>query len=159
MHMVSIGIADDKRKVVAEKLNILLADEYVLFTKLFKYHWNVRGMSFGSLHALFQEQYEELFLTIDAVAERIRALGHMADGTLREFSQKTTLEEKPGENPEASSMIAQLVADYEAIIRNVRADVDETAQIGDMGTSDFLNDLLEKHEKAAWILRAHIANV
>lgn len=153
----AIGIDFEARTTVAGYLNSLLADEHVLFTKLFKYHWNVRGMSFGPLHSLFQEQYEILFKFIDGIAERIRALGLLPDGALETFIKKSSLTEQPGFNPSAREMVLDLLNDHEAIIRILRDLVDKTAEKGDMGTSNFVNDLLEKHEKMAWMLRAHVA--
>jgi starvation-inducible DNA-binding protein len=152
-----LGLSEANVQGVAAILSRLLADEHVLYMRLRNYHWNVIGMAFGPLHALFQAQYEALALDIDDIAERIRMLGPTVPGTLTEMLQLTTLAERPGDLPEDRAMVAQLVADHEAIIRNLRRDLracDE--QYDDMGTSDFLTTLIEKHEKMAWLLRAHI---
>lgn len=152
-----IGLSATNIQGITTILTRLLADEQVLYTRLRNYHWNVVGMSFGPLHALFQDQYEAIALEIDEIAERIRMLGAPVPATMTEWLQLTTLAERPGELPNDRGMIAQLVADHEAIIRNLRRDVraaDE--QYDDMGTSDYLTGLMEKHEKQAWLLRAHI---
>jgi starvation-inducible DNA-binding protein len=152
-----IGLSETSVQGVTAILSRLLADEHVLYTRLRNYHWNLVGMEFGPLHALFQQQYEALADEIDDIAERIRMLGPAAPGTMTEFLQLATLAEKPGDLPDAHGMIGQLVADHEAIIRHLRQDLracDE--QYDDMGTSDFLTTLMEKHEKMAWLLRAHI---
>lgn len=152
-----IGLSATNVQGVAAILSRLLADEHVLYTRLRNYHWNLVGMAFGPLHGLFQQQYEALADEIDDIAERIRMLGPAAPGTLTEFLHLATLTERPGELPDASGMIRQLVADHEAIIRHLRRDLracDE--QYDDMGTSDMLTGLMEKHEKMAWLLRAHI---
>lgn len=154
--MANIGISDEHKKTIAAHLDNILSDEYVLFTKLFKYHWNVTGPLFGQLHALFEAQYTVLFKIIDDTAERSRALGHTALGTLHEFHQNTRLKEQPGENPAAEKMIADLVNDHEAIIKHLRSDIDIIEKIGDQGTMDFLTGLMKQHEKMAWLLRAHI---
>jgi starvation-inducible DNA-binding protein len=152
-----IGISEANTQGVAALLSRLLADEHVLYMRLRNYHWNLVGMAFGPLHALFQEQYEALATEIDDVAERIRMLGPVAPGTLTEMLQLATLAERPGELPDDRGMLAQLVADHEAIIRNLRRDVRATdEQYDDIGTSDFLTGLMERHEKQAWLLRAHI---
>ena len=78
----NIGIADKDRQAVAEILNTLLSDEYVLYTKTRNFHWNVTGLQFNDLHKFFEAQYEELDDTVDEVAERARALGAWAFGTL-----------------------------------------------------------------------------
>ncbi len=154
--MIDIGITEKNRQIVAERLNTLLANEYVLYTKTLKYHWNVKGKFFGPLHALFQEQYEKLFEFIDAVAERSLSIGFNATGTLNEFIKHTILTEQPGENPDESNMIENLLADHEAIIKQLRDDIDLTIEMNDAGSNNFLADLIEKHEKMAWMLRAHL---
>jgi starvation-inducible DNA-binding protein len=152
-----LGISAQNTQGVVALLSRLLADEHVLYVRLRNYHWNLVGMSFGPLHALFQQQYEGLATDIDDIAERIRMLGADAPGTMAEFIQLATLAERPGELPGDRTMIAQLVSDHEAIIRHLRRDLracDE--QYDDMGTSDYLTTLMEQHEKMAWLLRAHI---
>ena len=152
-----IGIADDMRRGVVELLSTLLADEYVLYTKTRNYHWNVVGMQFNDLHKLFEAQYEALDEIIDEVAERARSLGGRALGTLAEFTERTRLKEEPKKTPEAKQMLANLLADHETLVRELRADL-QTAmdKFGDAGTSDFLTGLMEKHEKTAWMLRSFL---
>jgi starvation-inducible DNA-binding protein len=152
-----LGLSAANTQGVAAILSRLLANEQVLYARLHNYHWNLVGMAFGPLHALFQQQYEALAIVIDDVAERVRMLGPNVPGTLTEFLQLATLVERPGDLPDAPGMVAQLVADHEAIIRHLRRDLracDE--QYDDMGTSDYLTGLMEQHEKDAWLLRAHI---
>ncbi|HEU4340215.1 MAG TPA: DNA starvation/stationary phase protection protein, partial [Candidatus Binatia bacterium] len=92
------------------------------------------------------------------VAERARALDQWAFGTLTEFSQHTRLTEHPGQYPKAREMIANLLADHETIIRQLRTDLETCAdKYHDIGTNDFLTGLMEKHEKMAWMLRAFLA--
>ena len=153
-----LGIADDMRKGVVELLSTVLADEYILYTKTRNYHWNVEGPQFNDLHKFFEAQYEALDEFIDDVAERARSLGGRALGTLAEFSQRTRLKEEPKKTPDAKQMLANLLADHESVIRELRADL-QTAldKYGDAGTSDFLTGLMEKHEKMAWMLRSYLA--
>lgn len=157
MASVNIGIPEKNRQQVADHLNIILSNEYVLYTKTLKFHWNVEGKWFGSLHELFKEQYEALLTIVDDVAERVRALGHESFGTLTEFSKHSTLKEQPGKNPNDTGMIKNLLEDHEAIIKHIRDDIHFTAEQKDDGTSNFLQDLIVKHEKMAWMLRAHLA--
>ena len=86
-----------------------------------------------------------------------RALGSPAAGSLQEFSTLTRLKEINGQKLTAVQMVKQLLADHEAIIKTLRANIDETAKLGDQGTSNFLQDLIVKHEKIAWMLRATAA--
>ena len=151
----NLGLGNQSRAAVVEILNRLLADEYVLYTKTRKFHWNVTGPQFNDLHKFFEAQYEALDEVVDEVAERARSLGGISLGTLAEFLEQTRLSEKPGKNPKALGMLAELLSDHEALIRELRKELkacDE--EHGDMGTSDFLTGLMEKHEKMAWMLRA-----
>lgn len=151
---VNIGLSAEVRQRIGTLLNQLLADEYVLYTKTLKYHWNVKGIVFHDFHAAFKEQYEKLFDIVDAVAERARALGQPSAGSLQEFSTLTRLKEINGQNLTPFQMVKSLLADHETIIKTIRSNIDETAQLGDQGTSNFLQDLITKHEKIAWMLRA-----
>lgn len=153
----SIGLTEDARKGVVEILNNRLSDEYTLLTKTRKYHWNVVGPRFHMLHALFQEQYEIVNEMVDEVAERARQLGGRSLGTMEEFVRHSTIEEDPNEYPDAQTMIGNLLADHEAIIQTLRKNADECDEKHhDMGTNDFLLEAMQKHEKMAWMLRAHL---
>ncbi len=154
---LNIGLTDRQREGVVEILNTLLADEFVLYAKTRNYHWNVTGPQFHELHRFFQEQYEALNDIVDEVAERVRALGGNAIGTLAEFLKRTRLKEHPGKYPSARAMLANLLEDHEAIIRHLRSDLETCAEkYRDMGTNDFLTELLQRHEKMAWMLRASL---
>jgi starvation-inducible DNA-binding protein len=154
----NIDIADNDRQAVVEILNRLLSDEYVLLTKTRNYHWNVTGPQFNDLHTFFESQYDALNEVVDEVAERARQLGGRAFGTLAEFAKAARLTEQPGGAPAARDMLASLLADHETVIRGLRGDIGPVAdRYKDVGTSDFLTGLLEKHEKMAWMLRAFVS--
>ena len=154
---VNIGLSSEIRQKIATILNKLLSDEYVLYTKTLKYHWNVTGMVFHDFHVAFKEQYEKLFDIVDDIAERARALGAPALGSLQEFSLHTRLKEITPEKLMALDMVKQLLADHESIIRQLRNDITETDKLGDQVTSNFLQEIASKHEKIAWMLRATAA--
>jgi starvation-inducible DNA-binding protein len=152
-----IDIPEADRGAVVAILNNLLSDEYVLYTKTRNFHWNVTGPQFNDLHKFFEAQYEELDDFVDDIAERARQLGGRAFGTLAEFAKTSRLTEQPGAVPAAKEMLATLLADHEAVIRTLRSEIDPVVdRYKDVGTSDFLTGLLEKHEKMAWMLRAFI---
>lgn len=153
----NIGLEDKQRFGSAEILNHLLADEYVLYTKTRNYHWNVTGRDFHELHSFFEKQYEVLDEIIDDVAERVRALGFNAFGSLEQFKKMTRLEEGYGEVPPADQMLRNLLQDHEIIIRQMRQDLETTnEEYHDAGTSDFITGLMEQHEKMAWMLRSFL---
>ena len=113
------------------------------------------GLQFNDLHKFFEAQYGELDGIVDEVAERARALGGNALGTLAELTQHARLKEHPGQHPDAKAMLAALLADHEALIRNLRTDAEVTMEKhNDAGTNNFLVGLMEQHEKMAWMLRA-----
>jgi starvation-inducible DNA-binding protein len=152
----NIGLSEEQCGAVVKILNTLLSDEYVLYTKSRNYHWNVLGPQFNDLHKFFQEQYTELSEIVDDTAERTRSLGGWALGTLQEFAQHARLKEHPGKYPNARDMIANLLADHETLVRQLRADLEAAEKHHDMGTNDFLTGLMEKHEKMAWMLRSFL---
>jgi starvation-inducible DNA-binding protein len=154
---IDIGVKDDARKKVVEILNMRLCDEYVLYTKTRNYHWNVIGLRFSQLHEFFKEQYEALDEMVDDIAERARQLGGKSLGTLDEFVRHSSINEHPGQYPEAQKMIENLLKDQETIIQTLRKNIDECEEkYHDMVTSNFFQDAVEKHEKMAWMLRAHL---
>lgn len=155
--MTNIGIDDKNRDQVGKILNRVLADEFVLYTKTRGYHWNVVGPQFNGLHKFFEEQYEELADVIDEVAERGRSIGLYALGSLQEMLDEKSLEEDTTKGTDSKHMLRSLLSDHEAIIRKLRVDLEKTGEkYKDMGTSDFLTALMEKHEKMAWMLRSNL---
>ena len=154
---INIGLENDNREKVIEILNQTLADQHVLYIKLRNYHWNVEGIHFGQLHAFFEEQYTALEARIDDTAERIRALGGYAPGSMAAFRELARLRESDNLDGNATKMLENILADHEMIIQVLRHDVDDTAEkYHDTGTSDFLTALMEEHEKMAWMTRAHL---
>ena len=151
-----IGVKDDARKKIVETLNMRLSDEYVLYTKTRKYHWNVIGPRFHQLHEFFKEQYEALDEMVDEIAERARQLGGKSLGTLDEFARNSSINEEPGQNPDAQTMISNLLNDHETVIKTLRKNADEAEELEDMVTNDFFLEAAQKHDKMAWMLRAHL---
>jgi len=154
----NIGISENNRQAVADQLAKLLADEFVLYTKTRNAHWNVEGPDFHSMHIFFESQYQQLEDLVDSVAERMRKLGHYAPATLQQFLLLTHLTEATNNKNSSLGFIKELVADHESIIVFIRENITPFADdYKDLGTSDYITGLLEKHEEMAWMLRAHIA--
>jgi starvation-inducible DNA-binding protein len=152
-----IGLLDKSREAIVQILDARLCDEYVLFTKTRKYHWNVTGPRFSQLHEFFKEQYEAIDEMVDETAERSRHLGGKSLGTLEEFADYSSIEEDPGEYPDAQTMISNLLRDHEIIIQTLRKNIDESEEkYHDIVTSNFFQAAVQKHEKMAWMLRAHL---
>jgi starvation-inducible DNA-binding protein len=154
---INIGLSDQQRQGVVDLLNKALSDSYLLQIKTKKYHWDVVGPHFRTLHELWEEHYEALAENIDAIAERIRALGGYPLGTAEGFLNQASLREHPGDLPDSQEMVSRLVNDHEQVIRNLREFVDECSeQHHDEGTADFLTGLMEEHEEMAWMLRSFL---
>ncbi len=152
--MNTIGIKDNSK--VTQFLTVLLADEFVLYMKTRNAHWNVEGPDFHTMHTYFEQQYNELAVIVDEVAERLRKLDHYAAASLTEYLKLTHLSEKPLEKNDSLSFIKALLSDYESIIIFIREQLKVLENQLDTGTEDFITGLLEQHEKTAWMLRAHL---
>lgn len=150
---VNIGIQENDRQAIVEGLSKLLADTYTLYLKTHNFHWNVTGPMFQSLHTLFEEQYMELALAVDAIAERIRTLGYPAPASYSEYGELSSIKETRGV-PEATEMIRLLVEANEAVVRTARNAFPAAEKASDESTVDLLAERMSIHEKSAWMLRS-----
>lgn len=152
-----IGIKPENLVKAAQRLAVMLADEMVLSTKTRNAHWNVEGTDFYSKHTFFDSQYEQLDEIIDAMAERIRSMGHYAPASFKEWLQLTRLTEQSRSANTSEGFIKELLADHESIIRHLRENIHPLAEEHhDVGSSDLVTEWMEIHEKMAWMLRAHL---
>ena len=152
----NIDIGEDHLKAVATLLNTLLADEYVLYTKTRNAHWNIQGQNFNELHKFFESQYDVLDVNIDDIAERVRALGHFALGSLSDFIAVARISEHTQDFSDQKHIMQTLLQDHEGLIRILRKDIIVAGdEHKDLGTADFLTGLMEQHEKMSWMLRAY----
>ncbi len=131
-----------------ENLNHILADYQVLYQKLRAYHWNVKGPMFFALHGKFEELYNDVAEKVDEVAERIRTLGAEPLSTLSAQVAAARLREDDT-NPGALRMVANIVADYEAVNNALRA----AAADADTATQNLLEDFADGQEKTLWMLK------
>ena len=150
---IDIGIDAGDREKIVKGLSVLLADSYTLYLMTHNFHWNVTGPQFNTLHQMFMTQYTEQWNALDLIAERIRALGHPAPGTNREFVELATIAEVEGV-PKATDMIRHLVSAQEATARTARKLFPVADAANDQPTADLLTQRLEVHEKTAWMLRS-----
>ncbi len=150
---INIGIAEEQRKSIAEGLSRLLADSYTLYLKTHGFHWNVTGPMFVSLHQLFEQQYTELAMAIDEIAERIRSLGFFAPGSFKQFIELTSVKQEE-EVIAAEEMIRSAVEAHETVIRTAREILEVADAANDQPTIDLLTRRMETHEKTAWMLRS-----
>lgn len=153
MKEINIGIQEKDRKNIAQGLSRLLADSYTLYLQTHNFHWNVKGPMFQTLHLMFEQQYSELAIAVDSIAERIRALGLPAPGTYGEFAELSSIKEIRGV-PTAEEMIAILIAGQEAVVRTARQIFPTVDEAQDEPSADLLTQRMQIHEKTAWMLRS-----
>lgn len=150
---LDIGISGAHREKIVKGISALLADSYTLYLMTHNFHWNVKGPQFNSLHLMFMTQYTEQWNALDLIAERIRALGHPAPGTYKEFVKLASIKEVEGV-PQSTDMVRHLVAAQEATARTARKLLPVVAEANDQPTADLLTQRLDVHEKTAWMLRS-----
>ena len=150
---IDTGISAKNRAAIAQGLSRLLADTYLLYLKTHNFHWNVEGPMFQTLHVMFMGQYTEAWNAIDPIAERIRALGHYAPGTYKQYVMLASVKETEGV-PRAEKMIAELITGQETVARTARSVLPLADGANDQPTLDLLTQRLDIHEKNAWMLRS-----
>jgi starvation-inducible DNA-binding protein len=150
---IDIGIDAKSREQIAAALSKVQADTYTLYLKTHNFHWNVTGPMFQTLHLMFEQHYNELWLAVDLVAERIRALGFPAPGTYKQFARLSSIAEDDGV-PKAEEMIRRLVAGHETVARTARSAFKLAEEARDQPTCDLLTQRMQVHEKTAWMLRS-----
>jgi starvation-inducible DNA-binding protein len=155
MAKMNMGINNKDRIEMAEGLKKLLAETYSLYLKTQKFHWNVEGPLFKTLHLMFDEQYKEMFEAIDTIAERIRSLGEYALGSFKEFAERSSISDSITKT-NASKMVKELLEGHEIIIRHARSLLPLTEKCHDEASAGLLADRIELHEKTAWMLRSSI---
>lgn len=153
---IHTDLEEQNHHEIAQGLSNLLADTYTLYLKTHNFHWNVTGPMFRTLHLMFEEQYTELALAVDLIAERIRTLGFPAPGTYGEFAHLSSIKEEQGV-PSAEDMIRKLVEGQEAVVRTARSLFLVLERSHDEPTADLLTQRMQVHEKTAWVLRSLLA--
>jgi starvation-inducible DNA-binding protein len=154
---INIGLNDEARLEVGQMLNLLLADETVLYATTRDYHWNVTGANFLSLHQQLETQYDQLAESIDEIAERARAIGIGARGNWADLTKFARSSATPGIGLGATLMLSGLLSLHEDLIMQLRSDSAACAtRFNDAGTADFLTSLMVQHEKTAWLLRSQL---
>ena len=151
------SLSVEVRKQVTDLLNQSLADLSDLYSQTKQAHWNVRGPSFYSLHKLFDEVAGVVEGHLDDVAERVTALGAMAQGTVRQAAAHSRLAEFPDEQNEEFSYLNALRDRYSVIGDETRKAIDKAAGVGDADSADLLTAVSRDLDKALWMLEAHSA--
>lgn len=156
MDAKQIGLEETKILTVVDELNNLLANYHVHYQKLRGCHWNVKGKSFFSLHAKFEELYTQALVSIDELAERILSLGKPPVSTFAEYIRQSSLKEVNTIGMKETDMVKALVTDMMQLIELERDILKSTEEAGDDGTNDMVNRFMQFKEKNIWMLRAFV---
>jgi len=143
------------RPEIAKRLGVVLADSYQVFIKTQGVHWNVTGPLFYSIHSLTEAQYKNLFEAVDALAERIRALGDLAPASYTKYGKLSAIKDVD-EPATAEEMVAMLAIDHETVTKSLRSAISFCEGKDDFVTADMLTERLAWHEEAIWMLGAII---
>jgi len=141
---------------MARHLTQALSDTYVLAIKTHGYHWNVKGPLFAPLHAFFGEMYEQLTDAADEIAERIRALGLMPEGSMKGFLENTVIKEANAKAPDAKGMLKDLLHSHQQVRARLAEAEAFAGDVGDVATQDMMVERLRAHDKTIWMLRSQI---
>ena len=143
------------KKTLNNQLNDLVATWSVLYTKLHNYHWYVSGPSFFTLHAKFEELYNETTLMLDEIAERILALGGKPVATMKEHLELSLIDEASGKES-AEEMVQAVINDFGVIMEALNKAMETAAEQGDDRTEDILNAKFQSLEQHSWMLSAFL---
>lgn len=147
----------DKKETarLVETMNTLLANYHLHYQKLRNFHWNVKGADFFDLHEQFEERYNISKESIDEIAERIRVFGHTPLSNLSDYMKHSNIKEA-GTDVEANDMVAEILKDYEILLSFLTDSMNAAIDIGDVGTEDMLNTLIQDMEKHHWMLSSFL---
>jgi len=151
----AIGLDTKKSAKLAEKLNGLLANYSIFYQNIRGYHWNVRGEKFFELHVKFEELYNDLFLKIDEVAERILTLGHTPAHNFSDYKKTSTVTESK-EVTNGLKAVENILNSFQTIILIQRELLELSSEAGDEGTNALMSDYVRAQEKLVWMYSAYL---
>lgn len=153
---IKTGVDAGARADLADAISKALADTFSLYVKTLGVHWNAVGPVFYTLHKMTQDQYEDMEDAVDAIAERIRAIGHPAPAGFADFKKMSIIDSEKTLT-QAEGMIEALANDNEAIAKRLRGFVQLAEEHEDVFTADMLTARIGQHEENVWMLRALLA--
>jgi len=152
----SVGVPDKNRQAIIALLNARLADSIDLRTQIKWAHWNVKGMHFIQLHQLFDSVQEHIDDASDTIAERIAAIGGVANGTAREVAGKSGLNEADLSASDGQSQLKWLVHNFAHHVNALRTAAQESDDLDDPITTDLFTAMTRELDKDLWFLEAHL---
>ena len=151
----SIGLDTKKSAGLADKLNKLLANYSIFYQNTRGYHWNIKGEKFFELHLKFEELYNDLFIKIDEVAERILTLGHSPNHKFSDYLKTSTVVES-NEVSNGIKAVNEILNSFKIIIMIQRDLLNLSAEAGDEGTNALMSDYIRAQEKLVWMYSAFV---
>ncbi|SFR51996.1 starvation-inducible DNA-binding protein [Robiginitalea myxolifaciens] len=151
-----IGLNTEKSQELAQLLNDLLANYSTFYQNTRGYHWNISGDKFFELHLKFEELYNDLFLKIDEVAERILTLGYSPQHQFTEYLEKADIPESK-EVTDGRKAIEQILSAFKTLLTKQRHILDLSAEINDEGTNALMSDYIREQEKLVWMYSAYLS--
>jgi len=149
----SIGLDVKKSAELADKLNTLLANYSIFYQNTRGYHWNIKGEKFFELHLKFEELYNDLFIKIDEVAERILTLGFSPKHRCSDYKKGSKIAES-NEVSEGNKAVKEIIESFKIIIMIQRDLLNLSADAGDEGTNALMSDYIRAQEKLVWMYSA-----
>lgn len=150
-----IGLATDKSKELADLLNDLLANYSTFYQNTRGHHWNISGHKFFELHLKFEELYNDLFVKIDEVAERILTLGHTPKHKFTDYLGVTEVPES-NEVTDGDKAIEQILNAFKILLTKQRHILALSGEIEDEGTNAQMSDYIREQEKLVWMYSAYL---
>jgi starvation-inducible DNA-binding protein len=151
----AIGLDTKKAAELADKLNVLLANYSIFYQNTRGYHWNIKGEKFFELHLKFEELYNDLFIKIDEVAERILTLGHSPKHRYSDYKKEAKIAES-NEVSNGIKAVNEILESFKTIIMNQRDLLSLSAEAGDEGTNALMSDYIRAQEKLVWMYSAFL---
>lgn len=139
-----------------EELTELLADVVNFYFRAHGAHWNVKGSDFSEYHKLFNEIYEDVYGSIDPIAENLRKLGSLAPFTLPSFIALRSIDDAPAMLQDPMSLASDLLSANDILIDEISDAFDCATAYGQQGVANFLADRLDKHQFWKWQLTASL---
>ena len=150
-----IGLNSAKSKELADSLNDLLANYSLFYQNTRGYHWNIKSKKFFELHVKFEELYNDLFIKIDEVAERILTLGEIPKHAFTDYQKQSEIKES-GEVSDGDKAVQQILDTFKVLIRKQRVILNLSAEIDDEGTNSMMSDYIREQEKLVWMYTAFL---
>ena len=138
---------------LVQQMKVILGTNFGLYFKVHSFHWNIEGPDFVQYHTYLGELYESIYDNVDVIAEKIRMLGSFAPTGLSRMLELSAIEESET-IPKPLEIFSQLVSDNDKLITQIRAGIVLADQANEPAIGNFLQDILDQHQKHAWFLRS-----